>query len=41
MPGFEPHQLIPSRPGVYVAVCLTCTLTVDVCWDVRVYVHRL
>jgi hypothetical protein len=41
MPGFEPHQPIPSRPGVYVAVYLTCMVTADVCWDVRGYAHRV
>jgi hypothetical protein len=41
MPGFEPHQPVPSRPGVYAAVCLTCMFTVVVCCNVRVYAHRL
>jgi hypothetical protein len=40
-PGFEPGQPIPSRPGAYVAVCLTWRFTADVCWDVQVYAHRL
>jgi hypothetical protein len=41
MPGFEPHQLIPSRPGVYVVVCLTCRFATHVCCNVQVYAHRL
>jgi hypothetical protein len=41
MPGFEPHQPVPSRPGVYVVVCLTCMFTTDVCCNVRVDAHRL
>ena len=41
MPGFEPHQPVPPRPGVYVPVRLTCMFPTEVCCNVQVYAHRL
>jgi hypothetical protein len=41
VPGVEPHQPIPPRPGVPVVACLTCMVfTRQGCWDVRVDAHR-
>src|SRR5215217_5930630 len=36
VPGFAPHQPIPSGPEVSVAVRLTCWFTVTGCYDVQV-----
>src|SRR5215207_4741915 len=36
VPGFAPHQPIPSGPEVSVAVPLTCWFTVTGCYDVQV-----
>jgi hypothetical protein len=41
MPGFEPHHPVQGSLDTSAVVCLTCIFTTDVCWDVRVYAHRL
>jgi hypothetical protein len=41
VPGFEPHQPVPRRTHESSVVRVTCMLATDVCWDVKVYAHRL
>jgi hypothetical protein len=40
-PGFEPHQPVWRSLGASTVVRLTCGSTVEVCWDVQAYAHRL
>jgi hypothetical protein len=41
-PGGDLNPASPSRRvQVYAGVCLTCMFTTDVCYDIRLYAHRM